>query len=1071
MKIRSKNLTIVLILKSSLIFSQISPDSLLTKINLNELLLNKKYKNTFLKKANRNVANKTSAIGGSDDYYFDELNALTASPEANNIFRVSQFNNDLYSGNQDVKIPLFTIQEGDIEIPIMLVYRSSGIKVDQRASEVGLGWSLITGPQINRKLNGVNDWFQTNHFNPWPRTNGYFRKIRENLPTVSNSYYMAESSPDEYFVTLKNGIRKFIFTDENTPLEVSTAGLKIQATSTVFPNFDEKQPKDFNQFKITDNDGLKYSFIDAGFKSITTYISDPVNYTETSNGEWPSVSDWKISTIEDPLNNRKVDFGYITNNNSKVYTSASENTTVKCSNMANVSEEKCIRILGIGVDPNPYKFYVNFTMAYLSKKKYISQIVFNSGKIVFNYDETTENLGSSVISKDYIVKSIEQFDNNNKLIKKFTFNYSTFNCLLNENEDGMCNERLKLVSLDESDKGKYEFSYNNLPLYAYGSTKFDFLGYHTDGQISDNGMGLYFYPGEKEWSILPYNLPIPPRTPDGQIERQKVKLFNNEQASSMSLRVLPSSAYAKAGILEKIKFPTGGEQVFDYESNDFLLFGKYEVQGAGLRLKETYLKDQNNYQKRIRYEYKDAITNKSSGLLLAPPFVGYPLKKFYIGTDFTEMMIEDEAYISASDFSLYNKNNSDADLINGSTIGYGRVIKRFDDGSFEESIFKNKNDDYELALVNYSNTSIFPGAAEDFNYGSFRNYNSAALVKYKDFGIYGNGNLLETKVYNSTGVLTQKITNNYRNIPYQTLEASYPYFSALATIYITTSSPPLPPNPYGVPWTYGTSKFKYLSYSNDIINSTRTDYYPSGSKSETVEYKYISDYSNKIRKIIKSDGVIVEKKYLFDSSYPAGSPERNIQYIFNNLYAIDSEKRTIKGKVLSNQTVKYNNFLVGYNKVPKPSEIYKETLNGNPDNVLKIISYNSKGKVVETLADDIPSVTIWGYNDTLPIAKIIGANYNQVSAAATDIINKSNIDIDNVSENNLISALDAFRTNPNFNAFKITTYTYDPLIGVTSITQPSGTREIYKYDLKNRLEKVVDVDGNIIKEHKYNYKH
>jgi YD repeat-containing protein len=52
----------------------------------------------------------------------------------------------------------------------------------------------------------------------------------------------------------------------------------------------------------------------------------------------------------------------------------------------------------------------------------------------------------------------------------------------------------------------------------------------------------------------------------------------------------------------------------------------------------------------------------------------------------------------------------------------------------------------------------------------------------------------------------------------------------------------------------------------------------------------------------------------------------------------------------------------------------------------------------------------------------------------------------------------------------VTTYTYDPLIGVTSITPPSGIRESYIYDSANRLQKVIDVNGKVLKEMKYNYK-
>ncbi|HAO26592.1 MAG TPA: hypothetical protein DCQ68_00740 [Chryseobacterium indologenes] len=53
---------------------------------------------------------------------------------------------------------------------------------------------------------------------------------------------------------------------------------------------------------------------------------------------------------------------------------------------------------------------------------------------------------------------------------------------------------------------------------------------------------------------------------------------------------------------------------------------------------------------------------------------------------------------------------------------------------------------------------------------------------------------------------------------------------------------------------------------------------------------------------------------------------------------------------------------------------------------------------------------------------------------------------------------------------QVTTYTYDPLIGVRSITSPSGIRENYLYDSAGRLEKIIDADGRVVKEMKYNYK-
>ncbi len=64
---------------------------------------------------------------------------------------------DYYTGIPKIEIPLYEIKTQNISIPIVLTYHASGIKVDQMASWVGLGWSLISGGYISRTVRGLPD--------------------------------------------------------------------------------------------------------------------------------------------------------------------------------------------------------------------------------------------------------------------------------------------------------------------------------------------------------------------------------------------------------------------------------------------------------------------------------------------------------------------------------------------------------------------------------------------------------------------------------------------------------------------------------------------------------------------------------------------------------------------------------------------------------------------------------------------------------------------------------------------------------------------------------------------------
>ncbi len=107
----------------------------------------------------------------------------------------------------------------------------------------------------------------------------------------------------------------------------------------------------------------------------------------------------------------------------------------------------------------------------------------------------------------------------------------------------------------------------------------------------------------------------------------------------------------------------------------------------------------------------------------------------------------------------------------------------------------------------------------------------------------------------------------------------------------------------------------------------------------------------------------------------------------------------------------------------------------------------------------------WGHNGEYPIAKIENASYTEIAAALGVLENE----LEGYDQSNL-AQLNGLRTNPDLSQAMVTTYTYEPLIGVTSITDPRGYITHYEYDEFNRLKEVRDEDNYLMTDHEYHYK-
>lgn len=270
---------------------------------------------------------------------------------------------------------------------------------------------------------------------------------------------------------------------------------------------------------------------------------------------------------------------------------------------------------------------------------------------------------------------------------------------------------------------------------------------------------------------------------------------------------------------------------------------------------------------------------------------------------------------------------------------------------------------------------------------------------------------------------------------------------------------------------------QYFQRPTRIKSIKKTNYFNSGNTVQISSYDYSPYMFNNTSAITTfnntNDILQVKKAYLNDLLESGQQVDYSTDMIARNMVAIPLLKEEFKNsKKLQKTTVRYSKDWSGHSLLlPKFIESSFDESSTVMEETVTFEQYDNKGNPIQYKSKfNIPTAIVWGYNQSQPIAKIEGASYTDIAQYINNIVSKSDVDVNNTSEEILINALDEFRKNPALINYQITTYTYDPLIGVTSITPPSGIREIYKYDAANRLEKVIDMNGKILKELKYNYK-
>lgn len=453
------------------------------------------------------------------------------TPEAASFMKFIDNQVNLYNGSVDVSIPVYTINDGGIEIPITLRYNTSGLKVAEEASWVGLGWNLNVGGMITLSIKGEQDdpsYFT--HFynsglykycNKYGSTDKYFDQLSQggNVPlgdnsewisfvsVTSNDFAAGRLTPDVYYFNFLNYSGKFY----------------INPTTSEVYTLDASQ-------------NIKFTRMGQGWKAIapdgTTFLFATTSYT--TNPESTGIITGRNFYLDKIIypSGEVVTFEYDTNNSYNYTTTSSSYLSTYGNNIDN-------RIPSL-IRNN----YTTLSLAKISTPNF--RVFFNTNNVASNprLDLPGERKLESIVVQETISNSQ----------RKFSLNYDYFTATLpdqqyycnthgNPFEANLITKRLKLVSFGEDGLPLYEFSYlDGLPVKS--SYAVDYWGYY-----NGSTQNTTFVPNLKQ--MYPGGLNFP----------EGLQVLGSCRAAN------PSSI--TAGLLYEIKYPTGGKRRIDYESNTF----------------------------------------------------------------------------------------------------------------------------------------------------------------------------------------------------------------------------------------------------------------------------------------------------------------------------------------------------------------------------------------------------------------------------------------------------------------------------------------------------------------------
>jgi hypothetical protein len=1054
---------------------------------------------------------------------------VPTSPEASALTKALNYPVSFNTGLPDISVPLYEVESGDLKLPIGLSYHSGGFKINEQSTSVGLGWSLTSDIQITRTINGLDDFKPTNGY----LANTKMRAFYENPTTCMGCSYpfydgiypgansialgmgITDGMPDKFNYHLLNKSGSFYFYKSNDGTTYSVIPVPYDNIKITYSS---------NKFTIVDSDGTTYYFGTSGAIDLDDQASQGFELSELDFNDY-RITAWKCKQIVNATKTESINFTYqtkpVTISSRPVekidyYNNPDPCTIGPAINLNNQTQGLNITTYYNLMQQFPFwglsspKYFVSFptyTVFHLPYLTYpasgyvvndktftvdgglpflgqhgtypsgspgssthglaISAITFRGGSVIFN---GTDQLTSMVVK-----------DGANNTVKSVQFNSSytaEFDMTYPKNANGLnfkgtlYLDNIQFVAAGLPNQ-QYTFSYKIKTCFGNHLTGSDAWGYfNARTHLADDASATTNVPFKSITQDF-HNDTYSPCTIS-----QANAIFNFGNSADTEV---PSENNLKRGILTRIIYPTGGYTDFDFEPNLYQekmsdLDGSAPMvqMGGGLRIRSINSYDGKTLKLQNQKYYRYGVLENGIGLTMnVPPRTIVNGKKVYQGYSYAQDVIYYAnpnnamastrgaliATVKETHTTYMTASSLDYSYPNGAAIYYTRVTEYNNDMGTQTG--KRVYNYYDPPPSNRPMIALGTNIPLLYTDGLMGQQKSVVDYKYEA----GKFKLIHSKEFGYTEFkynIQARVAYTYLKNAYQ-LTPGGPIFANFDA-YDSTSGWGNGSVPMGSDFLnaeYGISAGKMLLTSenekwvdNTNILTQNTQY----------GYNYLPYLQPDIITTTNTKGEQIVKNIKYAYNFPGIAIYDQMQSAAVNMISqpVDIKVTNVsKGKELSHTLTNYGT--TGATAFIAPLSV-QSSVNGNPLETDMSISYNDYANVKQVTAKNgLVKSYLWGYNYKYPIAEFTGIDY-ATAIGSTDVAAMQTI----TDENTLRNSLATLRNNNP--AAMVKTFTYKPLVGVSTETAPNGLNKFYDYDAFNRLFTIKDRNQFILNRYEYNYR-